>query len=354
MAVQHKISYWLRLLLLGLAVSVSQLACAGAPGQLDAPAESATQPPAQFQHGLASPADNLEQLTSYRADYVIGYAGSRAGQPVNGQIELQTDVDRLHQATRTAQNIESPNLAGQPIELVRLPNATVLKQGDDLSWFRVANDRGIDPVDMGILAGLENLVVLPSVVSSPPVFETWQGRNVQKYVFTAQDLNTPAIDFTGAQGEMRVDVDGNFLVQYALTATIAAQSVAPAADLFDSGQLTLTYSLSHPNALTISVPEDDRPLVSNSLTALPRPIDAELTAIYPTLLEYTSAITPISATLYFGSQLPPLGWTQTITGVFVEKARLAFNRDHEDITVLVAPQPDSSRNKVTVSLVTRP
>lgn len=353
MAVHQKTFLWLRLALLGLAIGVSHVACAGTVSKVERPTATVAPPSTQFRHELASPADNLDRLSSYRATYDIGYAGSRAGQQVSGQLELQTDVDRQHGAIRTAQTFQSPEQALQPVELVQLPDAFMLHRGDDWLWFRATEGQAIDPAEMGILTELEKFVVLPPVVSTPPVFETWQGRNVQKYVFTEQDLNAPEVVFSEAQGEMRVDVAGNYVAQYVLTATLEAQNVVPAAHLIDSGQLTLAYSISQPDAVTISLPKDALP-VSNLLTALPRPVDAELTAIYPTLLEYTSTITPISATLYFGSQLPPLGWTQTITSVFQEKARLAFNHSNEDITILVAPGPDSNRNKVTVSRVTRP
>jgi len=356
--VKYKQYTWLRLLLLVLAVSLTGAACNGINiprlnANLDnaAPtAETETPPTAQrFRVSVSSASQHLEQLESYRAAYRIEFTGSRAGQEVAGQVELLADVNRPQQAYHYAQSIDIAGEAPRRIEMFQLNTAVYLADESEPAWFKPAPGQVIDPADFGILAGLENLVILPPTTLTAPEFDTWQGRSVQKYVFTGEDLHAPQLSFEQASGELLVDTAQNYVVRYALTATVQSQNLLPASRLPESGQVRLEYALNHPNGVNIRLPAPPA-LISNTLTSLPRPPYAQLTAIYPALLEYTSAITPISATHYFGSHLPPLGWTQTITSVFIEKARLGFAQNDENMTVLIAPAEEPGQNRVVLSL----
>ena len=352
---QTKTYIWLKVLLLGIAISVTHIACggfeAGTPHTVNPAALSspASEPAAPYTLDLISITDNLERLTSYRAGTSVSYAGSRGGQSVDGQIDLLADVDRLQDAYHYAQTVHPQTGSVRAMDLYQLAGTFYLQRGDDTLWFESTPQQAIDPADMGILVELENMILLPETVSTAPVSETWQGQNVQKYVFTHHDLTTPDVDLTVAQGELRVDTASSTVVQYALTATLAAQNILPVNRLLERGQVTVNYEVSHQDRVAISLPAAPL-LISSTLMSLPRPPDAALTAIYPTFLEYTTAITPISATLYFGSHLPSLGWTQEITSVFQEKARLAFARDNENVSILIAPTGDAAGNQVTLSL----
>ena len=88
---------------------------------------------------------------------------------------------------------------------------------------------------------------------------------------------------------------------------------------------------------------------TSALAALPQLPDAQIVTAFPSLLEYTSAISPVSATLFYQNELAELGWTQVLTTVFEEKAQLAFNKNGQTATILI--NPDQNKNvKVVLSL----
>ena len=165
-----------------------------------------------------------------------------------------------------------------------------------------------------------------------PLPETLNGLNVQRYHFTQEDLADPSFGYKQAAGDVWVSTDSNNVVQYIISATLTTLPPLPNAHLMDEGQLTLRYTLSDINAdVTITPPEQPG---NNVLTLLPLLPDARLDAVFPALIEYTSAISPVSATLFYQEQLVNAGWTEETTTFFNEKARLSFSKDDEKISFL--------------------
>jgi hypothetical protein len=83
---------------------------------------------------------------------------------------------------------------------------------------------------------------------------------------------------------------------------------------------------------------------------LPRPDDARIEMVYPALLEYSSVISPVSATLFYAHRLPELGYTQTITEVYNEKAQLGFSKNGQQLSIIIVPDDTATANKITLSL----
>jgi hypothetical protein len=63
-----------------------------------------------------------------------------------------------------------------------------------------------------------------------------------------------------------------------------------------------------------------------------------------------SAITPITAALFYRDQLTSQGWTENQAEIFNEKARLTYAKDDESLTVLINPADERDKIKVLLDL----
>ena len=337
---------YVRLFIFTVAVLVWASACNSG----GTPLNSATPTAAPYRVGIESVNSGLAALDSYRAAYTATFTGTRGGQAASGIIETEAAVDRLAGAIHRTMDLEAdlPQAGSSSgvSEFYRVDDKVYLVNGNDVIWFQVRPGMEIAAEDVGFF-DLSQLLVLPEQVEQPPETVTLNGRPTRKLTFTEQDLTNPNLLFQHAAGAVWLAEEENIVQQYEISAALRILTPMPHAHILDEGQLKLTYSLADINGqLRISPPEGGRP---SPLADLPRPADAEMSAVYPALLEYTSAISPVSATLFYQNELAELGWTQVLTTVFEEKAQLAFNKNGQTATILI--NPDQNKNvKVVLSL----
>jgi hypothetical protein len=301
----------------------------------------------------ASAESNLEQLKSYRAELSLDFEGQRAGQPAQGHIELLTEVDRpaetLHRTLMVEATVPNAQSSLDSAEFFQVAGKVYLKRENEKFWFEAKPG---DPLSLGAVGLLqpERLIILPAAVAVQPTFETWNGLETQHYRFTQADLPGQPLFFEQAQGDLWVTVAGRYVVQYVISGTARVTNPLPNATLFDEGQLTLKYTLMDLNAPLNLTPPVFAETIANPLDTLPRLPDAQLTAIFPTLIEYTSAISPISATLFYQEQLSGQGWAEEAVTVFNEKANLTFSKEDQNLTIIINPDQAPEKIKVLINL----
>ncbi|MCB0167439.1 MAG: hypothetical protein KDI79_24630 [Anaerolineae bacterium] len=337
---------YLRWLILVLSVLVWASAC-NFGGATDNPSTPTAE---VYRVGVESVNSGLDTLDSYRATYTATFTGTRGGQATSGMIETVAAVDRLAGAMHRTMDVKAdPPPAGTSSgvsDFYRIDDKIYLVNTDGVIWFQVMPGMDIAAEDVGFY-DLSQLLVLPEQVDSPPEMVTLNGRPARKLTFTAPDLTHPNLIFQQATGAVWLTEEENIVQQYEISATLRILTPLPHAHILDEGRLKLTYSLTDINGnLRILPPKGSRP---SPLVGLPRPADAQISAVYPALLEYTSAISPVSATLFYQNELATLGWTQVLTTVFEEKAQLAFNKDDQTATILINPDPNK-KVKVVLSL----
>lgn len=342
-------------LLLPLVILVAPLACrlnTTAPlASNSSPAVTPT-PSQTFAPGLASPGAGLAKLKSYRANLIVDFEGTRNGQPAKGRLESLTEITRepaaLHQYLKVETTLTQTEIISGVSEFYRVADKVYVKKGDTGQWFTFT-DSVVSPADLGFLA-LERLLVLPATTSRPPRSELLEDRKVWRYSFTEHDLADPNIIFERAEGDLWLAQPDNYLAQYVISATLRIVIPDPKVHFFDQGRLKLRYTLTGINdALTIAPPVEAF-AESEVLNNLPRLPDAQIVSVFPTFIEYTSAITPIRAALFYRDELTAQGWTENQADIFNEKARLAYAKDDEALTVLINPADEINKIKVLLDL----
>ena len=306
--------------------------------------------PAHFNLGPTSVNSGLADLQSYRTQLVVDFNGRRNGDTTQGHLETLTEVTRqpdgLHHYVQFEGRLPQSPLPAGVSEFYRLADRVYLKKAGDTLWSQFS-DPEAGPSQFGFFE-LGQLIVLPRSVTTPPITLTLNGLAGQRYTFTQADLSDPDLMFDQAQGEVFVTTDGGYVAQYVISASITTILPLPNAHLFDRGQLNLRYTLTDANAGFTLTPPTDAP-TTNVLANLPRLPDASLTATFPTLIEYTSAITAVAAAQFYQDTLTGQGWTQDEAALFNEKARLVFSKAGQSLTVIITPADVNDKIKVTLS-----
>lgn len=313
------------------------------------PVATLTPPPIAL--NLKSATAGLADLQSYRAKLTVDFEGTRNGQPTQGRLESLTEVTRQpaawHQTLKVNTTLTSTEIISGVSEFYRAGEQVYVKRGTEGAWFSFS-DGAVSPADLGFFA-LDRLIVLPAVVSSPQA-ELLDGQKTQRFSFTGQDLAAPNLIFERAAGDLWLVPPDKYLAQYVISATVRVVIPDPKAHLFDQGRLTLRYTVSDVNAELTITPPNESQVERSPLSRLPRLPDAKIVSIFPTFIEYTSAITPIAAALFYRDQLITEGWTENQADIFNEKARLLYAKDDESLTVLITPGEERDKIKVLLDL----
>ncbi|MFN8458217.1 MAG: hypothetical protein U0401_26795 [Anaerolineae bacterium] len=339
-------------LLIPLMSAIAALACGlnspwlplGSVGQ----SPLATPTPLALEAGFIR--SGLNRLQSYRASIIVEFEGMRNRQPVQGRIESLIETTRqpeaLHQYLKVQTSLTDTQVITGVSEFYRVGAEVLVKKGDRGEWFRFT-DAAASPEQMGFVAP-ERLMTLPPALKQAPQPEILNGQPVQRYSFTAAELSDPNLSFETAQGELWLAQPSQYLAQYVLSATLRVIIPDPTAHFFDQGRLNLRYTVSDVNEAFEIQPPRNVLTQSNSLGRLPRLPDAAMVSVFPTFIEYTSATSPLSATLFYRDELPKLGWTEVISQseVFKEKARLNFAKAGQNLTILITPAEEKDRTKI--------
>lgn len=327
-------------------------------GSTGAPTAVASPPPQTYPIGLVSSTAGLEQLASYRLNLIVDFEGMRNGQPAAGHIEWLTEVNQPanlqhHYLYSDAAFSAAENLTGIS-EFFRAGNKVYVSKANG-ETFSLDTDTlpNLSATEVG-LPELTNLMVLPAAVTTPPITETVRGLPAQRFTFTEADLTSGALVFESARGDLWLAEAGGYLMQYIISATVTVAAPIPNAHILDNGRLNLSYTLADVNTdFEIKIP-DSLDTAITPLAQFPRPDDAQVTAIFPALLEYTTAISPISATLFYQAGLPPNGWTEDSAEIFEEKSRLVYSKENQTLIITVAPTGRRNQIKVLLNLDIQP
>jgi hypothetical protein len=321
------------------------------PTPVSSPAIEPTQP--GYSLGLTSVGDNLAQLESYRTALTVDFNGTQGGQSSSGRIETLTEVNQKSSALHYVLTVDAaiPQLdavAGRS-ELFQVNHQIYITRAGETIWFEAQTQR-FAPDDFGFLEPAQ-LIVLPASVSTPPQPETLNGLPALRYHFSQADLNSSALIFNQAQGDVWLAQPGNYVVQYMLSAELQMVAPLPNAHILDEGSLNLRYTLTNANTdFTILPPGAAVKVDAGSLADLPRLPDAEITSVFPGLVEYTSASSPLSATLFYRDELASRGWQENSSDIFTEKARLTFSKTGQTLTIIITPAGEPDKIKILLDL----
>lgn len=353
-------------LLLSICAGLAALGCslapvlspgAPSPGQPAVP-ETPTGLPGEGRIDIRpqSVSDSLSELDSYRLQLSMIFTGTRSGQPAAGSIESLVEVTHqpaaLHQYLLSTVDIPQAGSVPGESQFFWTGDKTYVKKGSTGPWFSFSSGQ-VTPDQFGFFE-LERLITLPDTVAAPPRFANLAGHSIQQYRFDESDLSDPNVIFEDAAGELWLTTIGNYVVRYEISASLRIIIPDPKAHLFDDGRINLSYTLSDINSNLTITPPAEALTITNSLSDLPRLPDAEIISVFPGFLEYTSAISPVGAALFYRDELTGQDWVEESLSAFNEKARLVYSREEQRVTILINPANVPDKIKVSLSLDVAP
>lgn len=315
-----------------------------------------TTTPQEYPIAVHSVQSGLTDLKSYQANLSLDFEGVRSGEPAAGHVEAITKVTQeppaLYQYLDIDLDVDNPRISAGTSELFNVDDKIYVKKAAGEPWLTFTNTQVMpDTLDF---FEFDRLIVIPKTVSTSSQLETLNGIDVEHYVFDESDLSHPNIVFEEAQGDVWLATPDHYVMQYVISATIRYVIPDPKVHVFDQGQFNLRYTLTGINSdFTITPPAEA--LTSNDpINMLPRLPDAEIISVFPTLIEYTSAISAISATLFYRDELSGLGWTEENSAIFNEKSLLNYSQDDRLLSIIITPVEDEDKIKVLMSLDNQP
>jgi len=296
-----------------------------------------------------------DNITSYRVNLIAEFDGLKQQEIVTGSLESLIEIDRDDATRHYYTKINGPPpLVGGITEVFQTDSRIFLKEPDKATWqmWSVADQAETPPANF---PRWENLLLLPESVLTPPQPQTLNEQSVEHYTFTAADLDRPDIVVQKTQGDVWLSVPDKIVRQYAISTTLKYITPPAKAYLFDQGQLQLRYTVSEVNQpLTITPPDVEAIFAGTPFAALPRLPDATINAIFPGLIEYSSAQSPISATIFYRDELLTQDWEETNADIFNEKANMSFSKADDRLSVVIIPRENGGPTQIGLSLPDAP
>jgi hypothetical protein len=267
----------------------------------------------------------LAALSSYSAQLVVTFAGTR-----DGQAEQWTKTYVLLASNDPPARQWTIETAGDPATpgtqfLAELEGTTYDRRG------KAACTAAAIEAGSSLTERLELASLLTGVIGADEAgAETINEVAAVHYTFDQRALAEDGL--TESTGELWVAVEGGYLVKYVLTS-------AGGADYFGEGvegTLTLDYALTGINQpVTIGVPADCPP----GMVEAPLLPDASNVVRAPGLLAYDTAADLAAATAFYQEQLPGLGWAADGEPASTDAATvLSFTQGDRQMTVRLSAE----------------
>lgn len=349
------------------ALPADQPDAAPTTAQEDAPAEPteapAAPPPAaegDFEEAAidSALAAALEGLNSYRSELTMAFDGQSSGEPVQGTVSVTIEATRDPAAkhfTLDAQGMEMEDVDGPfQMEVYIVEDTVYLNSPLADGW--VSFPGGDDSTFTEGFFTPQDIVDLPTQAKRKLLPETVNGILSWHYVFDESNLSDAETIYDDAQGDAWIAVDGGYLVKMEFTAKGRAVNPDPDANLFDEGNMQISYDLTDVNGnIVITLPEeaasatDAGALFGGAAGGewtredIPLPEDAEIQFSMEGLVQLTTGLDIEAASAFMQSQLEANGWAIsgepfiTETGAFVD-----FEKDGEKISLIIGEDTEGS------------
>ncbi len=203
----------------------------------------------------------LDQLSSYRVDFMMSFDGQSGDQPANGQVKMTLEEAKNQPARHLTMEM-SGTMAEQTggmnaLEVYYIDDKVYMKNaamGDD-SWISFSGDEAT-AFEQGFFAPDEQLE-LPNTADCDSQPVTVNGISTTHCTFTEKDISSDEAAFDSVQGEVWVATEGNYIVKLIFNAEGYRTIQKSEDDVFDFGSVSFDYNVTDINSdFTITLPEE--------------------------------------------------------------------------------------------------
>jgi hypothetical protein len=280
----------------------------------------------------------LADLTSYQAELILAFEGTRDGQPSEWSQthKLLVSNEPAARAWTIEKSGDLPDL--EPLFLAKMNGLDYERRGE-LECTASEIQEGDSLTDRFELASFLTGVIGADEAGTDRVNDLAANR----YTFDQRALGEQ--DLTQATGEMWVASEAGYIVRYLLTTKAGADYFGEGIE----GTMTLSYELTEPNQpVTIELPEGCPP----GMVDAPLLPDAANVDHFPGALSYDTSTSLTDAVAFYQEQLPALGW-QPGGDPQVEEttAYLQYTKDKQSMNVIITSDDTGTQVSVFVGKV---
>jgi len=360
--------------------------------QLAAPEESQPQeeaPPAESSDQMDSAGNGdgpssfagiigLDNLSSYRMNFVMTFDGTSGGQPSKGQVVMDVSVTKDPPARHVAMQMEGTTVqqlgGSNTVDIYQIGDTIYMNSGAaGGEWISMsAGGMGNGLFDENVFLPEEDLV-LPNTADCGSTTTTVNGVQAYSCTFGLGDVSTEDVTFDNLSGQAWVAADGNYVVKYIFEAQGYNDSSAGGPGLFDTGNVKYEYNLTEINTnFEITVPEEALNSQSLDLGGMTgddasggdssdgsssgdmpiMPGATELTSMAGFTSYYTAAAVPQVAEFY-RQELSALGWTENESSSFSDDTTglIVFEKGSDSMMLTISAE---GAGRTNVALVVTP
>ena len=306
----------------------------------------------------------LNDLSSYRVNFIMEFDGQSGGQPSQGRIEMTMEETQNPPASHLMMTMEGDTVAevggANAMDIYKMGDTVYLKNaamGD--SWVSFSGGDA-ESFEQGFFAPDEQLE-MPDTANCSGT-ETVNGVEAKHCSFTEQDVADDEVVMESLQGDVWVAVDGGYIVKYTMTAT-GYGSGTDEEGLFGFGDVSFEYNLTDANGdFTITLPPEaengggmDLGGLGDSGDADPGDIpvldDAEELMSMGGLVTYYTAAGVSDVVEYYRQQLPALGWAENTDQGYSDDSTALLNFEKDGQSTMVTVTIEEGRTNVIVTTI---
>jgi len=325
-----------------------------------APAEKTVEPAAtpapaggeEAQLNLKSSVSSLQNLSSYRVGFRFDWKGTKAGQPVDGYIDMRSAFVR-EPAARELQfeakgMDQTQTQTPSKVSFIQVGDAAWLYESQSNTWMQVpAGESGFAEgffKPETLMAGFDiskgRRSLLPQEVN---------GVSCYKYTFTEKDFAASAGETVkNATGEAYIAVDGGYVVKMTMNGDV---NYTKSDQMFDEGNIKLTFDLSDINKPITIEPPAEAKAQTGGREDMPKLPDAKVELSTSELVSYRTGSSIKDAAQFYETEMPKNGWTAGESNqdlIMDDSAILSYTKAGETANVIV--NKDDKGTSVMISI----
>ncbi|MGC8880392.1 MAG: hypothetical protein ACP5R2_14345 [Anaerolineae bacterium] len=326
------------------------------------PTEEATEPEATEE----VPPSGLQKLDSFRSEMMLSWNGTKAvedeaGKKVDKQVEgfFNLKFAFVRQPPAYEMHMEGVGLEGMDpekvtkISFVQVGDTAWMYQSDTGSWMQMPAGEmsSADFMEMTpatLLPGLDATLKEKGEASE----QTINRVKCYNYTFSEKDIPTSAElgKISRASGEMCLAAEGDYIVNFSLSADVASSYEEN--PMFDKGSINMTYKVFDVDQPIVIEPPAEALAQQGAREDVPMTEDAKIDFSMPGMVSYKTALSIDEVAKFYETEMPKQGWTLGKDGKtkLEDMVSLTFTKDKDKAFVMISKDQEGKGTSVMVTI----
>ncbi len=307
----------------------------------------------EAQLDLKSSVSSVQNLSSYRVGFRFDWKGTKAGQPVEGYIDMRSAFVREPAAREMQFEAKGMDQASaqtpSKISFIQVGDTAWMYESQSNNWMQLPAGESsfaegfFKPEDLmsgfGVNKGQRSL--LPEDVN---------GVSCYKYTFTEKDFTASAGETVkNATGEAYIAVDGGYVVKMAINGDV---NYTKQGQMFDEGTIKLTFDLSDINKPITIEPPAEAKAQAGGREDIPKTPDAKIELSTGELISYRTASSVKDTATFYETEMVKSGWTAGENNkdmIMDDSAILSYTKAGETANVIVNKDDKGTGVMISIS-----